>query len=81
MLEKIRVRRRSNEVISTGDVVNYRKATFVVINILSIKVVPRATGEFIYYDCFNRTNFVKSLKLGNLSMMKVPGFGSRSMPF
>ena len=48
MLEKIRVRRRSNEVISTGDVVNYRKATFVVINILSIKVVPRATGEFIY---------------------------------
>ena len=51
MLEKIRVRRRSNEVISIGDVVNYRKATFVVINILSIKVVPRATGEFIYYDC------------------------------
>lgn len=51
MLEKIRVRRRSNEVISIGDIVNYRKATFVVINILSIKVAPRSAGEFIYYDC------------------------------
>lgn len=50
MLEKIRFRRSLDEPVSIGDVIYYRQANFVVINIISVNVALKATGN-ILYDC------------------------------
>lgn len=52
MLEKIRLRKSLDQKIEVGNVIKYRTATFVIINILDIQVVDYETKQSIaVYDC------------------------------
>ena len=49
MIEKIRLRKKKNEVVKVGDVVNYRGSMFIILNVLAVRVmINRKNGEYIY---------------------------------
>ena len=55
MIESIRLKRKKNEPIAIGDVVQYHGGTFVVINILGIDAQPdRKKDDRIFYYCLGQ---------------------------
>ena len=56
MIEKIRLRKKKNEVVKVGDVVNYRGSMFIILNVLAVRVmINRKNGELITMsDCLGQ---------------------------
>lgn len=56
MIEKIRLRKKKNEVVKVGDVVNYRGSMFIILNVLAVCVmINRENGELMTMsDCLGQ---------------------------
>ena len=56
LIEKIRLRKKKNEVVKVGDVVNYRGSIFIILNVLAVRVmINRENGELMTMsDCLGQ---------------------------
>ena len=56
LIEKIRLRKKKNEVVKVGDVVNYRGSMFIILNVLAVRVmINRENGELMTMsDCLGQ---------------------------
>ena len=76
MIEKIRLRKKKNEVVKVGDVVNYRGSMFIILNVLAVRVmINRKNGELMTMsDCLGQQYRTPDLSSDYITTQAILGY-------